>query len=350
MTGHKEGGKRTKKKKKRHSTHSKRPLLFLAVTLLLIGVIIVAAAVIQENHELALEEEEYELLSAELKVSEEEPESEMLPEEATPAFSAESEPPEGPEESETTDDPDETEELTEVYLFPEEESAEEAEDEPQQGDNPQEYSPGGTNPGSPSSPTQQAQTGYTGANLSACKKKNSEFIAWLKIPGTKVDYPVVLTDRVDYYLVHNFNGKQSKMGTLFSLAKTDYETPGRNIAIYGHHITNTSSGQKMFRPLFSYKQKGFYDKHSTVYLDTLYHCGKYRIFAVINYVNGDWDPSTAYFANDDTFMDFIGTAQSLSLYDTGVTVTATDHIITLITCDRTFAAKEGRLVVMAVEQ
>ena len=160
----------------------------------------------------------------------------------------------------------------------------------------------------------------------------------------------MLTDRVDYYLVHNFNGKQSKMGTLFSLAKTDYETPGRNIAIYGHHITNTSSGQKMFRPLFSYKQKGFYDKHSTVYLDTLYHCGKYRIFAVINYVNGDWDPSTAYFANDDTFMDFIGTAQSLSLYDTGVTVTATDHIITLITCDRTFAAKEGRLVVMAVEQ
>ena len=57
-----------------------------------------------------------------------------------------------------------------------------------------------------------------------------------------------------------------------------------------------------------------------------------------------------HFANDDIFMDFIETAKSLSLYDTGVTVTATDHIITLITCDRTFAAKEGRLVVMAVEQ
>lgn len=350
MTGHKEGGKRTKKKKKRHSTHSKWPLLSLAVTLLLIGGIIVAAAVIQENHELALEEEEYELLSAELKVSGEEPESETLPEETNPDINAEIDLPEDPEESETPDDPDESEEQEEIYLFPEEELPEKAEDEPEQGDSPQEYSPGRTNPGSPASPAQQTQTGYTGANLNACKKKNSEFIAWLKIPGTKVDYPVVLTDRVDYYLDHNFNGKQSKLGTLFSLAKTDYKTPGRNIAIYGHHITNTSSGQKMFRPLFSYKQKSFYDKHSTVYLDTLYHCGKYRIFAVINYVNGDWDPSTAYFANDDTFMDFIRTAQSLSLYDTGVTVTAADHIITLITCDRTFAAKEGRLVVMAVEQ
>lgn len=323
--------------------------MFFAVCLLLIGGIVVATAVIQENHELALEEEEYEMLSAELKVSEEEPKSELLTLEAEPDISVPTASV-STEEPELSDDPEETESHTELYLLPEEISPEETEMQSDYDGNPQTGNPGKTNPGSPSTPAQQTQTGYTGANLDACKAKNSEFIAWLKIPGTKVDYPVVLTDRVDYYLDHNFNGKQSKLGTLFSLAKTDYKTPGRNIAIYGHHITNTSSGQKMFRPLFSYKQKSFNDKHSTVYLDTLYHCGQYRIFAVINYVNGDWDPSTAYFANDDTFMDFIETAKSLSLYDTGVTVTATDHIITLITCDRTFAAKEGRLVVMAVEQ
>ena len=323
--------------------------MFFAVCLLLIGGIVVATAVIQENHELALEEEEYEMLSAELKVSAEEPESELLPLETEPDISVPTASA-STEEQELSDDPEETELHTELYLLPEEISPEETEMQSDYDGNPQTGNPGKTNPGSPSTPAQQTQTGYTGANLDACKAKNSEFIAWLKIPGTKVDYPVVLTDRVDYYLDHNFNGKQSKLGTLFSLAKTDYKTPGRNIAIYGHHITNTSSGQKMFRPLFSYKQKSFYDKHSTVYLDTLYHCGQYRIFAVINYVNGDWDPSTAYFANDDTFMDFIETAKSLSLYDTGVTVTAMDHIITLITCDRTFAAKEGRLVVMAVEQ
>ncbi len=323
--------------------------MFFAVCLLLIGGIVVATAVIQENHELALEEEEYEMLSAELKVSEEEPKSELLTLEAEPDISVPTASA-STEEPELSDDPEETESHTELYLLPEEISPEETEMQSDYDGNPQTGNPGKTNPGSPSTPAQQTQTGYTGANLDACKAKNSEFIAWLKIPGTKVDYPVVLTDRVDYYLDHNFNGKQSKLGTLFSLAKTDYKTPGRNIAIYGHHITNTSSGQKMFRPLFSYKQKSFYDKHSTVYLDTLYHCGQYRIFAVINYVNGDWDPSTAYFANDDTFIDFIETAKSLSLYDTGVTVTATDHIITLITCDRTFAAKEGRLVVMAVEQ
>ena len=313
---------------------------------MLIGGIVVAGAIMQENHELMLEEEEYEELSAELKISdpdevEEEPadklESEFPPEDGM------SEEAELPDESEETEDADP--DMDQFFYAPEELLSEDPTEET--------YPSKPASPGKPAPDTstpQTAPTGYTGANLSACKAKNGEFIAWLKIPGTKVDYPVVLTDRVDYYLDHNFSGKQSKLGTLFSLAKTDYKTPGQNIAIYGHHITNTSSGQKMFRPLFSYKQKSFYDKHSIVYLDTLYHCGKYRIFAVINYVNGDWDPSTASFANDDTFMEFVTTAKSLSLYDTGVSVCATDHILTLITCDRTFASKEGRLVVMAVEE
>ena len=113
------------------------------------------------------------------------------------------------------------------------------------------------------------QPGNTGANLDACLSKNSDFVAWLKIPGTNVDYPVVLSDNVDFYLTHSFTGSESKLGTLFSLGKTDYSTPGKNIAIYGHHITNTTSGQKMFRPLLSYKSKSFWETHQTVYLDSI---------------------------------------------------------------------------------
>ncbi len=192
--------------------------------------------------------------------------------------------------------------------------------------------------------------GNTGVDLTAAKEKNSDFIAWLKIPGTNVNYPVVLSDSTDYYLTHGFTGKQSKLGTLFSLKKTDYETPGRNIAIYGHHITNTSSGELMFRPLLSYKKQAFYEKHSTIYLDSLYHSAAYKIFAVVNLVKGEWDPSTASFASDADFLAFIRQAQARSLYDTGVEVTASDRILTLITCDRSYAAADGRLIVLAVEQ
>ena len=71
-------------------------------------------------------------------------------------------------------------------------------------------------------------------DLSACLAQNPDFIAWLRIPGTNVDYPVVQTDDPDDYLNHTFSGKQSVVGTLFSLADADYKAPGRNIAIYGH--------------------------------------------------------------------------------------------------------------------
>ena len=189
----------------------------------------------------------------------------------------------------------------------------------------------------------------TGIDLTAALAKNPDFVAWLKIPGTNVSYPVVLSDDTDYYLTHSFTGKQSKLGTLFSLKKTDYETPGRNIAIYGHHITNTSSGELMFRPLLSYKKQAFYEKHSMIYLDSLYHNAAYKIFAVVNMVKDEWDPSTASFASDADFLAFIRQAQPRSLYDTGVDVTAADRILTLITCDRSYAAADGRLIVLAVE-
>ena len=198
------------------------------------------------------------------------------------------------------------------------------------------------------SPAPTPRIGKTGVDLEACKMSNGDFVAWLKIPGTKINYPVVWTDRVDYYLTHTFSGKESKIGTLFSLGKTDYQTPGRNIAVYGHHIT--TSGGNMFQPLMSYKKKSYFETHKTVYFDTLYDLGEYTIFAVINIKSTDWDASTASFDSDQSFLSFVNRARAASLYDTGVEVNENDHILTLITCDRDYHNPDGRLIVMAVKQ
>ncbi len=187
-----------------------------------------------------------------------------------------------------------------------------------------------------------------GPNFDALQATNKDFIAWLKIPGTKINYPVVLTDRVDYYLTHTFSGKESKIGTLFSLGKTDYKSPSQNIAVYGHNIRG--SGQNMFQPLISYKKKSFWENHSQITFDTLYHKGTYKVFAVINIRKGDWDPSTVDFSDDAGFMAFVDRAISQSLFSTGVKVKASDEILTLITCDRSYYGADGRLVVIAVKQ
>lgn len=186
----------------------------------------------------------------------------------------------------------------------------------------------------------------TGADLAACLAQNDDFIAWIKIPGTNVDYPVVWTDDAEHYLHHTFTGKQGAAGTLFSLMKTDYSIPSRNIAIYGHHLKST--GEKMFTSLMRYKDADYYAGHETVLLDTLYESGSYRIFAVLNFRSGEWDASQADFESDAAFRDFIQYAKRNALYDTGVTVGAEDSILTLITCDRSYGGKAGRLAVVAV--
>ena len=188
----------------------------------------------------------------------------------------------------------------------------------------------------------------TGADLAACLAQNDDFIAWIRIPGTNVDYPVVWTDDAEYYLHHTFTGKQGAAGTLFSLMKTDYSIPSRNIAIYGHHLK--SSGEKMFTSLMRYKNPDFYEDNQTIVLDSLYRHSDYTIFAVVNMKVGDWEPSRTTFSGDAAFMAFVNRAKSESLYDTGVEVGADDHILTLITCDRSYAGKDGRLVILAVER
>ena len=185
-------------------------------------------------------------------------------------------------------------------------------------------------------------------DLSAYLAQNPDFVAWLRIPGTNVDYPVVQTDDPDDYLNHTFSGKLSVVGTLFSLADADYQAPGRNIAIYGHHLR--SSGEKMFTSLMRYKNPDFYEDNQTIVLDSLYRHSEYTIFAVVNMKTGDWEPSRTTFSGDAAFMAFVNRAKSESLYDTGVEVGADDHILTLITCDRSYAGKEGRLVILAVER
>ena len=162
-----------------------------------------------------------------------------------------------------------------------------------------------------------------------------------------INYPVVRSDRTDYYLHHLITGQQSKLGTLFSLTTSDYETPSRNIAIYGHHLSNSTA---MFSTLLEYKKESYWKNNQTIQLDTIYGKRTYRIFAVLNHTVSDWDASTASFKNDEAFLKFVTRAQRKAFYDTGITVSAEDHILTLITCDRSFGGVQGRLLVMAVEQ
>ena len=182
-------------------------------------------------------------------------------------------------------------------------------------------------------------------DLEACLKINKDFVAWLRIPGTVISYPVVSSDNSDFYLNHLFDRTKSKLGCLFSLKSSDYAKPSRNIAVYGHHL---SASDDMFSTLIKYKQKSYWESHQTIVMDTLYGRRAYRIFAVVNMKVSDWDPATASFKSDAAYLKFINHARDKALIDSGIPVTADDFILTLITCDRSYGGVSGRLILMAV--
>ena len=195
-------------------------------------------------------------------------------------------------------------------------------------------------------PEPTPKIGKTGADLAKCKSVNSDFIAWIKIPGTNVDYPIVQSDNIDYYLEYNFNGKKSSLGTLFTLSKSNWKRPGKNIVVYGHDVEGT--GNKMFKALLQYKQESFYKNHKTIYLDSIYHTGVYEVFAAFDITLGDLDPSTSNFASNAEFLDLVYAAKDLTSYKTTAVINEEDTIVSLVTCDRYFKRRIGRFVVMAV--
>ena len=208
--------------------------------------------------------------------------------------------------------------------------------------------PNTPNPQQTASPSPDAHSVVdSGIDLEACLAQNKDFVAWLSIPGTVISYPVVRSDDSAYYLSHLFNGKKSKLGCLFSLKSSDYRKPSQNIAIYGHHLSHSDA---MFSTLIDYKQEAYYAEHSVITLDSIYGRRSYRIFAVLNMKVSDWDPAAASFGSGKAFIQFVNRAKRKALYSTGVEVKEDDHILTLITCDRSYGGASGRLIVMAVQE
>lgn len=175
--------------------------------------------------------------------------------------------------------------------------------------------------------------------------QNPDMVGWIKIEGTNINYPVMLTpNEPNFYLKRNFEKEYSDLGTPYVQEDCDIAASD-NLVIYGHHI----KGQKMFGALEEYKSQSFYEEHKTVQFDTLTQHNEYEIIAVFKTVAYSSEGFRYYdfvnAENEDEFNAYVGKCKELALYDTGVTAEYGDRLITLSTCE--YSAQNGRLVVVA---
>ena len=176
---------------------------------------------------------------------------------------------------------------------------------------------------------------------------NRSLIGWLKIDDTIIDYPVMQCEDNIYYLSHNFDQEEDRAGSLFLDCNCDIVHENDNYIIYGHHM---SSG-KMFASLEEYEDEAYYEAHPYIQFDTIYREQTYQVMYVFrSRVYNEEEVRFKYYqfidANSETeFQSYMNEMAALSFYETGVTASYGDQLLTLSTCD--YNESNGRFVVVA---
>ena len=112
-------------------------------------------------------------------------------------------------------------------------------------------------------------------DISMLFKQNADFVGWLTIPDSEVNYPVMHTPKnPEKYLRKNFNGKYSMSGVPF----VDYrcKLDSGNIIIYGHNMNNNT----MFAHLVNYLNNDYKNSHQTILFQTKEELREYSVIEV----------------------------------------------------------------------
>ncbi len=188
--------------------------------------------------------------------------------------------------------------------------------------------------------------------FAALYERNKDFVGWVEIEGTPLNYPVVKGKDNDYYLTHNFDGKRERHGTPFMDYRNDIDRLNANTVLHGH---NMKSDNQMFSELENYyKGKNainYYRQHPVIKFDTLNEKMEWKIFAVFTCgVNTKDEDFLAYYdylmaSSEEDYMKWVEEFKSRSIYDIPVDVEVGDNLLTLSTCY--YDKDDQRLVVVA---
>ena len=157
--------------------------------------------------------------------------------------------------------------------------------------------------------------------------------AWIRIPGTRVDYPIVQRKGDNgYYLNHTIDGRKKIEGSIYTEDYNSKTFEDANTVIYGHNMKNGS----MFQTLHRYKDKQFMLDNSEIYIYQKDKVLKYKVFAAYVYDNRhlmlsfDFEDKKIF----ENYLQNVLTKKEMSSnIDTTMDVTASDRIITLSTCN-----------------
>lgn len=199
-------------------------------------------------------------------------------------------------------------------------------------------------------PTKSEQTSENLAdnpvNFDELWETNDEIYAWINIPDTNIDYPVLQSMESDYfYLDHDIYKNYLFAGSIYSESCNLRNFSDRNTVLYGHNMLDGS----MFANLHKFEDKDFFDEHKYIYIYQPQRKLTYEIVSAYNY-DSRHIMNSFNFADDDVFQDYIEGVMNphsdVVNTNSDIKLTLDSKLITLSTCLDGYA--DGRYLVQGV--
>lgn len=180
------------------------------------------------------------------------------------------------------------------------------------------------------------------------RQLNPDIYAWISIPGTGIEYPVLRKENDnEYYLNHNLDGSYGLPGVIYTENYNSADFSDPNTVIYGHNMDD----ETMFSPLIDFMDE---EKFSGTHFIYIYRENEdlliYEIFAAYEYpsihllLNFDFENEYVY---DQYLRDILNVGvkgYGFSNVKKDVEINSKMRIVTLSTCTKTHDASKRYLV------
>lgn len=111
--------------------------------------------------------------------------------------------------------------------------------------------------------------------------QNEDIYAWITVPGTQIDYPVLQTETDNYYLNYNLDHTKGYPGCIYTNACNRKEFDDKNTVLYGHNMKNGT----MFGSLHRFEDADFFEENDRIYIYTEDARLTYQIFASVKFTD-----------------------------------------------------------------
>lgn len=169
----------------------------------------------------------------------------------------------------------------------------------------------------------------TRVDFDELSKVNEDIYAWIKIPETNIDYPILQSadQPDDYYLNHTVEKAETLPGSIYT---EKYNVTGFTdpvTVIYGHTLNDGT----MFSELKKFRDKEFFDKNPYIYIYFPAGRLKYQVFAAVAFDDRYILGSYAFQDNED-FEKYVTELKSCMDGNVNQDIAINNRIITLSTC------------------